>query len=193
MRGLIGTTLLVGGLCALAACGQTGGGGNAASNGASGSAGGGQASAGGGPAAPPAVAGGGDQTIDLSAMPHPRGGLWRVTEDDGDGHPTTDNHCYSGRVPVVKKPPTCTQFTLKRTLTGGFAMDMSCGGEGYTMVAHSEMSGDFQSHMTGDMNMTMTMQGQPPRTIHQHSDMQYVGDCAPGQVPDDAPDTNSAG
>lgn len=186
MRGLFGATLLAGSLCVLAACGQTGGG-NAASNGA----GGGHASAGGGPAAAPAAGGG--EVVDMSAMPSPRAGLWRVTLDDGDGAPTTDTHCYSGRVPVVKKPPNCSQFTVQRTLTGGFVMDMHCGDAEVTVVSHAEMSGDFQSHAIGDQTLTMTAQGQPPRTIKTHTDMTYVGACAPGQQPEDAADTNAAG
>ncbi|HEX3918196.1 MAG TPA: DUF3617 family protein [Caulobacteraceae bacterium] len=172
------------GLLLLAACGPKPGGN--ATNAATNAAGGGSASSGAAPA-------GGDQAVNLGDLPHPRGGQWQETLDDGDGKPDVTTTCLSGRTPAMKVPPGCSQFTFKRTMLGAYVMDMSCSTEGNTMTAHGEMSGDFQNSATSDMTMTMAIAGQPPRTIKMHTDMKYIGPCAPGQTPDDAPDTNTPG
>jgi hypothetical protein len=168
--------LAMAGLCVLAACGPNAGG-NATA------AGGGTTVAAAGP----------DQVINFSDLPHPKAGLWQTTTDNGDGKPpTTDTKCLSGKMPSVTVPKECSQFTLKRTMLGAYVMDMNCASPDFTLVSHANMTGDFQSQMSSDMTMTMTMKGQPPQTTKTHEDSKYVGPCAPGQTPDDA-DVNSAG
>ena len=175
--------IAVAGFCLLAACGAKPGG-NAAAGG------GGPAGSGGAPAPS-----GPDQVLNLSDLPHPRAGQWQETSDDGDGKPTTQTVCLSGAVPSVKIPPSCSQYSLKRTILGAYVMDMTCAEPQFTLVSHTQMTGDFQSSMVGDMTMTITVPGQAPQTTKTHSDSRYLGPCAPGQTPDDAGagDSNATG
>jgi hypothetical protein len=162
------------GLSLLAACGPKAGGNATASGGA--------------PASGP------DVQVNLSDLPHQRAGLWKTVLDDGDGKPADMTSCVSGKVPAMPKmPPGCSQFTIKKTFLGAYVMDMSCATPEYTMVAHSVATGDFQTHMSADMTMTMSNKQMPSRTTKMHTDASYVGPCAPGQTPDDADDTNATG
>ncbi len=174
------TAIAIAGLCLLAACGPKPGG-NAAA---------GSASAGG--AAGGATAGGPDQVLNFSDLPHPKAGLWQETMDDGDGKPSNETMCLSGKVPNVKMPKGCSQFTLKRTFMGAIVMDMNCAEPEFTMVSHGQITGDMQSQMSSDMTMTMTMKGQPARTTKMHTEAHYLGPCAPGQKPDDESDAGAA-
>jgi hypothetical protein len=165
-------------LALLGACGPKGGG---ASNGAA---------AGGAPAATPAS--GPDVQVDISSMPRQRAGLWKTVLDNGDGKPDTETMCMSGKAPALPKMPKgCNQLSLKRTFMGAYVMDMNCATPDYTMVMHAVVTGDLQTHMSGDSTMTMTMKQSPPRTMKMHTDATWVGPCAPGQKPDD--ETNAAG
>ena len=164
-------------LALLAARGPKGGGNATASAGAPGGA----------PASGP------DVPITLADLPRPKAGLWQTTLDDGDGKPSTSTTCYSGKTPnMPKMPPGCSQLGIKRTFLGPIVMDMNCATPDFTMVMHSTVSGDFQNSMSSDAVMTMSLKGAPPKTSKMHSDAHYVGPCAPGQTPDDAPDTNAA-
>ncbi len=164
-------------LALLGACGPSGGSSTAANVAAGGAA----------PASGP------DVQVDISSMPRQRGGLWKTVLDNGDGKPDTSTSCMSGKAPAIPKMPAgCSQASLKRTFLGAYVMDMSCSTPAYTAVMHATVSGDFQTHMTGDSTMTMTMAQQPPRTIKMHTDATWVGPCAPGQKPDDD-DSNATG
>jgi hypothetical protein len=162
-------------LSLLAACGPKAGGANATA---------------GGGAAP---ASGPDVPLTFADLPHPRAGLWQNTIDDGDGKPATTTSCFSGKTPAMPKMPTgCSQLNIKRTFLGHIVMDMNCATPDFTMVMHSEATGDFQNSMSSDATMTMSMKGSAPHTSKMHSEAHYIGPCAPGQTPDDA-DTNAAG
>jgi hypothetical protein len=162
------------GLSLLAACGPKGGG-NATA-------------AGGAPASGP------DVQVNLSDLPHQQPGLWKTVIDDGDGKPATMTSCLSGKTPAMPKMPAgCSQFTIKKTFLGAYVMDMNCATPEFTMVAHSVATGDFQTHMSADMTMTMSSKQMPSRTTKMHSDASYVGPCAPGQKFDDADDSNATG
>jgi hypothetical protein len=163
----------------LVACGPKGGGNVAAT---------GQAPAAGGAPA----ASGPDVAVNLADLPHPRAGLWRNTIDDGDGKPETMTNCLSGKTPTMPKmPPGCAQFSIKRTFLGHYVTDMNCATPRFTMVMHSEATGDFQNSMSSDATMSMTVPGQPPRTSKMHTEAHYVGPCAPGQKPDDEVDSGA--
>jgi hypothetical protein len=163
-------------LSLLAACGPKAGGNATAAGGA------------------PAAGGGPDVEVNLSDMPRQRAGLWQTVLDDGDGKPATTTTCASGKAHAMpKSPPGCTQFTIKRTFLGAYVVDMNCATPDYTMVAHSTMTGDMQTHMSADTTMTMSMKQSPPRTSKMHIEATYVGPCAPGQTPDDEDDSNATG
>jgi Protein of unknown function (DUF3617) len=167
-------------LALLGACGPKGG----AANGAA---------AGGAPGAA-APTSGPDVQVDPSSMPRQRGGLWKTVLDNGDGKPDTSTNCMSGKVPAIPKMPEgCKQLSVKRTFLGAYVMDMSCATPAYSAVMHAVVSGDFQTHMTGDSTMTMTMSQQPPRVMKMHTDATWVGPCAPGQKPIDDEDSNATG
>jgi hypothetical protein len=72
-------------------------------------------------------------------------------------------------------------------------MDMNCATPDFTMVMHSDATGDFQNSMSSDATMTMSMKGGAPQTSKMHSEAHYIGPCPPGQTPDDAADSNAAG
>jgi hypothetical protein len=163
-------------LALLAACGPKAGG-NAA------------ASAGGG-----AAASGPDVQLNFSDLPRPRAGLWQTVIDEGDGKPNSMTSCLSGKVPSMPKmPPGCSQFSVKRTFLGHIVMDMNCATPEFTMVMHSEATGDFQTSMSSDATMTMSSKQMAPKTTKMHSEAHYMGPCAPGQKPDDEVDANATG
>jgi hypothetical protein len=165
------------GLCLVTACGPKGGNSTAAS------------ASGGGGAAP---ASGPDVTINLSDLPRQRAGLWQTTLDDGDGHPDTNTRCVSGAAPDMSSMPKgCTQYSIKRTFTGAYVFDMNCKTAEFSMVGHTVATGDFQTQADSDTEMTMTIAGQAPKTSKMHVSSHWVGPCAPGQKPDDAPDTTA--
>jgi hypothetical protein len=164
------TPFAVAALCAIASCSKP--------------AGGGAGSAGGAPGAS-----GPDVAVNLSDLPRPRAGLWKSVLDDGDGKPAQSTICRSGKAPAVPKMPAgCTQFTIKKTFLGAYVMDMKCVTAEYSMTAHAVATGDFQTHLSGDTVMTMSSKQSPARTMKMHTEETYLGPCAPGQQPDDAPD-----
>jgi hypothetical protein len=171
-------------LCLIAACGQKGGNATASAGGTS---------SGGG--APAAATSGADTTLTMADLPHPKAGLWETTITDTDlPKPSTDTNCLSGQAPsMTKMPEGCADLSIKRTFTGQIVIDANCKTPQFTMVAHSVSTGDFQTHMSTDSESTMTMQGQPPRMSKMHIDAHWVGPCAPGQKPDDLPDTPDKG
>jgi hypothetical protein len=182
------TIIAVAGLCVLAACGPkpAGGATGAGASNATATATAGAPGAGAGPS-------GGDQVVNFSDLPRPRAGLWQEVLDDGDGSPDTSTTCLSGKAPTVKMPQGCSQFTIKHTILGAYVMDMNCATPQFSMVSHGQMQGDFQSSITSDMTMTMTVPGQPARTTKMHSVFRYMGPCAPGQTPDDEDISNATG
>jgi hypothetical protein len=141
-----------------------------------------------------AAASGPDVQINLSDLPRQKAGLWQTVIDDGDGKPATMTTCNSGKAPVMPKMPAgCSQFSIKRSFLGHYIMDMNCTTPEFTMVMHSEATGDFQNHMSSDATMTMSTKQMPAKTSKIHTEASYVGPCAPGQAPDDMVDSNTAG
>lgn len=161
-------------LIALGACSKGAGG---ASSGAS------QAAAGGGAASP---ASGPDTVITEADLPRMKAGKWQKVETDETGKSSTETYCESGKQIQMKRADTkeCSQFEIKKTFLGGIVMNMTCGTPQYTMTAHATASGDFNSHMTSDVEMSMAVQGKPPFKSKVHTEATYLGPCDPGQKPD---------
>jgi hypothetical protein len=181
MKPTTAAVLALSALSLLAACGPKAGG-NAS------------ASAGGATAAGGAPTSGPDVQINLSDLPRPRAGLWQNVIDDGDGKPDTITSCLSGKVPTMPKMPAgCSQFSIKRTFLGRIVMDMNCTTPQFTLVMHSEATGDLQNNMSSDATMTMSGPNMPAKNTKMHTEAHYIGPCALGQAPDDAPDSNAAG
>jgi hypothetical protein len=141
--------------------------------------------------------GGPDTVLDFSALPHPRAGLWQTVTDTGDGQPETTTSCFSGKMPNIKMPASCSKVSFKRTFTGAIVSDMDCGSPGgaYHMTSHSVGTGDFQSTWASDGVLTLEMRGRPPQVVKTHAEAKYLGPCPPGQKPDDeiGPSTNATG
>jgi hypothetical protein len=139
-----------------------------------------------------APASGPDVAIGLTDMPRQRAGLWKNVIDDGDGKPDVETSCASGKISALPKMPAgCSQPRLKRTLLGAYVMDLNCATPKYTMVEHAVLTGDFQTHVSGDMTMTMSINQAPTQTIKTHNDATWLGPCAPGQKPDDEIDSSA--
>jgi hypothetical protein len=122
-----------------------------------------------------AAASGPDVQISLSDLPRQKAGLWQTVIDDGDGKPATMTSCASGKVPSMPKmPPGCSQFSIKRNFLGRYIMDMNCTTPEFTMVMHSESTGDFQTHMSSDATMTMSTKQMPAKTTKMHTEAIWV-------------------
>jgi hypothetical protein len=149
------------------------------------SKGGGTSSAGGGEAA---KAGGGPDTVITEAdLPRIKAGKWQKVETGEDGKSETSSYCESGKAIQMHKPDKaqCAKFEIKRTFLGGIVMDMQCGDPAqYVMSAHATASGDFNSHVTSDSTMTLTVPGKPATTTKIHTEMTYLGACDPGEKPE---------
>jgi Protein of unknown function (DUF3617) len=151
------------------------------------------AAAGGAPGAAAAPNSGPDVQITLADLPRPKAGLWQNVIDNGEGKPDTLTSCLSGKTPTMPKmPPGCSQFSIKRTFLGHLVMDVNCATPQYSMVMHSEASGDFQTNMSSDATMTMSSKQMGTHTTKMHTEAHYVGPCAPGQKPDDEVDSSNA-
>jgi hypothetical protein len=169
----------------LAACGPKGG--NAAAPGAAATGSAAPAAAGAAPASGP------DVQISVADLPRPRAGRWQNVIDNGDGKPETVTSCLSGKAPTLPRmPPGCTQFTIKRTFLGHFVMDMNCATPRFTVVMHSEATGDFQTNVSQNAVMTMSSPQMAPQTHKIHTEAHWMGPCAPGQKPEDEPEAPGA-
>ena len=134
-----------------------------------------------GPSAAPTAGGG---AISLADLPRPRAGLWKIVVDDGDGPPTTMTECYSGVAPATKAPKNCTKMSFTRDASGAVVADFDCGDNRMRLAEHIVGTGDYQTQMVSDGQMTVTIQGQPPKVSKVHSVSTRVGDCPPGAKPD---------
>ncbi|MFI4934802.1 MAG: DUF3617 domain-containing protein [Caulobacterales bacterium] len=157
------------GLVLVAGCSSKGGGANTA--------------VAGGPGAPAAApASGPDTVITAADLPHPKAGLWQVS-NSVDGAPATlHQNCETGGTDF--KPEQlgkgCSKFEFKRTFLGGVVINAECGEGTVKTAMHIVGSGDFTSTYVSDGTVTVTSGDQPPRTIKSHSEAHYIGPCPPG-------------
>lgn len=118
--------------------------------------------------------------ISLADLPRPKAGLWKIVVDDGDGQPMTMTECYSGAAPAMKAPENCAKMSFTRDATGALVADFDCGNDRMRVAEHMVGRGDYQSQMMSDGQMTVTVQGRPPKVSKVHSVSTRVGDCPPG-------------
>jgi hypothetical protein len=140
-----------------------------------------QAAAGGGSA--PAARSGPDVTITEADLPHLKAGLWSTTSTTpGDkGPPEASTHCETGEtIKPQELGKHCSQFSIKRTFLGAIVIDASCGQNGVTSTMHMTFKGDFNSSVSGDSQVSMSMPGQPAHTFATHTESHYVGPCPAG-------------
>jgi hypothetical protein len=128
-----------------------------------------------------AAASGPDVVITQADLPKMKPGLWATTVSD-DGKPaTTSQHCETGeQVGMADMSKECSKFVFKRTFLGGIVIDAVCGAGGYSSTMHMTVRGDYNSAITGDAQITMTLPNHPPTPIATHSEARYVGPCPAG-------------
>ncbi len=162
------------GLALVAGCSQKGGAANTAAGAPGGSA--------------SAPASGPDTAITEADLPHPKAGLWEVSMTTDGAPAEVSRHCESAA--TIKPPqanPECSKFEMKRTFLGAVVFDISCNAGPVSSTIHATATGDFNSSYSSDTVATITLQGQPPKTIKTHTDAHYVGPCAPGSASDRPP------
>jgi len=125
---------------------------------------------------PGAAQGAGPQLTEAD-MPHPKSGLWDIkSAATGDTHT-----CLSGQLlNIFAVRSGCNQISRQHSADGGLVMDSQCSGSSAT---HVSASGDYQSAFQVDM----TLSGGGMGSMKDHVDYRYLGDCTPGQHPDDKP------
>jgi hypothetical protein len=133
------------------------------------------------PAQPAAQASGPDTPITVADLPRLKAGLWESSTVTDGGPAEVSRTCETGE--PIKSPPQdsgCTQISIKRTFLGAVVFDMTCATGPVSSSVHATVTGDFNGSYSSDTMATITMQGQPPKTIKTHSDVRYIGPCTPG-------------
>jgi hypothetical protein len=120
---------------------------------------------------PPGI---GPQLTDAD-MPHPKPGLWDVKSAVSGERQT----CLSGPVlTAFGVRAGCNQISRQHTADGGVVMDTVCTDSSHTNVS---AKGDFQSAFT----VALSLKANNSPLVTDRVDYRYVGNCAPGQHPDD--------
>jgi hypothetical protein len=133
-------------------------------------------------AAPAATASGAETVITADQLPVLKAGYWETTTTSNGGHPEVSHTCASGK-PLDTRlfSHDCSQFTIKRNLTGGFVMDGACGHDGASSTMHVAVQGDFLGGgYTSDGKMTMTIPNHGTMSFVTHSVAKYLGPCPAG-------------
>jgi hypothetical protein len=68
---------------------------------------------------------------------------------------------------------------------GAIVIDANCAEGPVTSKLHTTVSGDFNSSVTTDSQVSIVMQGKPASSFTTHSAMRYLGACPAGSVPHD--------
>jgi hypothetical protein len=156
--------------------------------------GGGNATPAAAPTAGAAPTSGPDVQVNIADLPRFKGGLWRNVIDTGDGKPITIINCLSGKATAMPHLPPCfKQFSIKRTFQGAYVIDSTCESSMFTMVAHTVLTGDFETHVSSDAATTTTTRQAAPEVSQTHTRASYLGPCAPGQKPEDEQPAPSGG
>lgn len=116
--------------------------------------------------------------VAVAALPHPKAGLWRWTSQAGG----QKQLCLSGALltPLAARP-SCPVSRQIRTASGAYVVESRCL-TGPISRTWAKTSGDYQRAFVLDL-MVMDSRGD----ISDHADYKYLGPCAAGQRPDDAP------
>jgi hypothetical protein len=116
--------------------------------------------------------------VAVAALPHPKPGLWAWNSEAGG----RKQLCLSGRaVGAFTARPGCAETRQIRTAAGAYVVEASCraGPVGRTWA---RSSGDYVRAFSVDLAIEDSRGG-----VTDHQDFRYLGPCAQGQHPDDAP------
>ena len=113
-------------------------------------------------------------------LPVVKAGYWERTVTAAGGAPKVSHVCNTGEpLKLDGVDRDCSSFAVSRTLMGAIQVDATCAGGPVTSTLHETFSGDFDAAYASDSQLTVTLQGQAPRTLTTHVAMRYVGDCPP--------------
>ncbi len=116
--------------------------------------------------------------IAAAALPHPRAGLWQWSSQAGG----QKRLCLSGAllVPMAARPG-CPVSRQIRTARGAYVVEARCQ-SGPVSRTWARTSGDYGRAFALDF-VVEDSRGD----VSDHADYTYLGPCAAGQRPDDAP------
>ena len=116
--------------------------------------------------------------VAAAALPHPKAGLWLWSSQAGG----EKRLCLSGALLSVLAPrPGCPPARQIRTTSGAFVVEARCQ-SGPVSRTWAKTFGDYDHAFALDL-VVMDARGD----ISDHAEYKYLGPCAAGQRPDDAP------
>lgn len=122
----------------------------------------------------------------LAAGPNVRPGHWKQVGGDDYDAAEPLQMCLSGRaIGVAGALSHCPNARTTTTATS-ITIDAACQVRRAQMSLHGVASGDFQTHYSADMTLTITPPAPgKPMQMRKHGEYRWVGPCAPGETPDD--------
>jgi hypothetical protein len=116
--------------------------------------------------------------VSAAALPHPKPGLWSWSSQAGGAK----RLCLSGQLlSALAARPDCPVTRQIRTDAGAYVVEASCR-TGQVGRTWAKSSGDYARAFTVDI-VIEDARGD----VADHANYRYLGPCAPGQHPDDAP------
>jgi hypothetical protein len=128
--------------------------------------------------------GGAGPPIGSADLPVVKAGYWERTVTPAGGAPQVSHVCDAGEpLKLDGVDRNCSNFTMTRNAAGGIDVNATCASGPVAASLHETFSGDFTASYASDSQLTLTLQGQPPRTLTTHVAMRYVGACPPQPPP----------
>lgn len=122
-------------------------------------------------------------SLEASALPTLRPGLWRtVSNTDGEAGDTEDVCVRPGQAVSdiqLAQTPGCTTNGFAR-VAGGYRMEAVCqeATSGARLRVSSIMGGDMQTTFSSDLTLTVEIPGAPATVTEVQVRGQRIGDCA---------------
>jgi hypothetical protein len=127
--------------------------------------------------------GGAGPPIGAADLPVVKAGYWERTVSQ-NGAAQVTHVCHADEpLKLDGVDRNCSSFAISKTLAGAIQVDASCASGPVTSTLHETFSGDFQASYASDSQLTVTLQGQAPRTLTTHVAMRWVGACPPQPPP----------
>jgi hypothetical protein len=116
--------------------------------------------------------------VSEAALPRPKAGLWSWTSQAGG----EKRLCLTGQIlsPFAERPG-CPQTRRIRNPLGAYVVETKCAA-GTVRRTWARSSGDYGRAFSVDVAIDDNHAG-----VSDHQDYRYLGPCAAGQRPDDAP------
>jgi hypothetical protein len=121
--------------------------------------------------------------VGAAELPVVKAGYWERTVTQ-NGAPQVTHVCHTGEpLKLDGVDRNCSAFAVSRAMNGAIQVDATCVSGPVASTLHESFSGDFQASYAADTQLTLTLQGQAPRTLNTHVAMRYVGACPPPTPP----------